>query len=109
MFMSDFISKDIMVLGRQLQFSYSTNRRSENPIQFHACGITGQIKTRLDSIGDYKNWDVGWFYPFKLHLIKWFKNILYDYLMFYNYIQSITNLIVHTQGLILCLVLFTPA
>jgi len=55
-------AQDIMKLSQQIQFSYSTNRRAENPLQLHICGLTGQIKNRLNRIGDYKNWDVSHFH-----------------------------------------------
>jgi hypothetical protein len=30
-------------------------------VQLYACGISGKAKRRLDSIGDYKGWDVSVF------------------------------------------------
>ncbi|XP_076072482.1 uncharacterized protein LOC143044384 isoform X2 [Mytilus galloprovincialis] len=50
--------KDIMKLTKQVGFCYSANRRAENPLQFYVCGLHGQMQQRLESIGDYKNWDV---------------------------------------------------
>ncbi|XP_021348863.1 tRNA methyltransferase 10 homolog A-like isoform X2 [Mizuhopecten yessoensis] len=49
--------RDILKLGKQIRWCYSTNRRAANPVQLHVCGIHGQIKTRLDGVGDYINWD----------------------------------------------------
>ncbi|CAG2230210.1 RG9MTD [Mytilus edulis] len=49
--------KDIMKLTKQVGFCYSANRRAENPLQFYVCGLHGQMQQRLESIGDYKNWD----------------------------------------------------
>ncbi len=46
------------MLVKQLQYSYSANRRAENPLQFYCCGVNGKTKERLESIGDYKGWDV---------------------------------------------------
>ncbi|XP_033739389.1 tRNA methyltransferase 10 homolog A-like [Pecten maximus] len=50
--------RDILKLGKQIRWCYSTNRRSANPVQLHVVGINGQIKDRLDGVGDYKNWDI---------------------------------------------------
>ncbi|XP_061175091.1 tRNA methyltransferase 10 homolog A-like [Saccostrea echinata] len=50
--------KDIMKLVKQIQFCYSSNRRSQNPMQFYVTGVHGQTKARLEGIGDYQNWDV---------------------------------------------------
>ncbi|XP_021348862.1 tRNA methyltransferase 10 homolog A-like isoform X1 [Mizuhopecten yessoensis] len=50
--------RDILKLGKQIRWCYSTNRRAANPVQLHVCGIHGQIKTRLDGVGDYINWDI---------------------------------------------------
>ncbi|XP_052070726.1 uncharacterized protein LOC127709299 [Mytilus californianus] len=50
--------KDIMKLTKQVGFCYSANRRAENPLQFYVCGLHGHMQQRLESIGDYKNWDV---------------------------------------------------
>jgi len=47
-----------MKLTKQVGFCYSANRRAPNPLQFYVCGLHGQMKERLESIGDYKNWDV---------------------------------------------------
>jgi hypothetical protein len=47
-----------MKLTKQIGFCYSANRRAPNPLQFYVCGLHGQMKERLESIGDYKNWDV---------------------------------------------------
>lgn len=51
-------NRDIMKLTKQVGFCYSANRRAPNPLQFYVCGLHGQMKERLESIGDYKNWDV---------------------------------------------------
>ena len=45
--------QDVMKLTKQVGFCYSANRRADN-----VCGVHGQMKQRLESIGDYKNWDV---------------------------------------------------
>ncbi|XP_059140442.1 tRNA methyltransferase 10 homolog A-like [Physella acuta] len=50
--------KDVNSLTCQLQHSYSANRRAQNPLQLYLCGLSGKTKERLDSIGDYKGWDV---------------------------------------------------
>nr|XP_022315846.1 tRNA (guanine(9)-N1)-methyltransferase-like isoform X2 [Crassostrea virginica] len=50
--------KDIMKLVKQIQFCYSSNRRSQNPMQFFVTGVHGHTESRLKSIGDYQNWDV---------------------------------------------------
>ncbi|XP_060593069.1 tRNA methyltransferase 10 homolog A-like [Ruditapes philippinarum] len=50
--------KDIKMLVKQIQYSYSANRRAENPLQFYCCGVTGKTRQRLESIGDYKGWDI---------------------------------------------------
>ncbi|XP_053393225.1 tRNA methyltransferase 10 homolog A-like isoform X2 [Mercenaria mercenaria] len=50
--------KDIKMLVKQLQYSYSANRRAENPLQFYCCGVNGKTKERLENIGDYKGWDI---------------------------------------------------
>lgn len=50
-----------MKLTKQVGFCYSANRRAENPLQFYVCGLHGQMQQRLESIGDYKNWDVSYF------------------------------------------------
>lgn len=50
--------KDIMKLVKQIQFCYSSNRRSQNPMQFFVTGVQGQTESRLQCIGDYQNWDV---------------------------------------------------
>ncbi|KAL4240542.1 tRNA methyltransferase 10 [Mactra antiquata] len=50
--------KDIKMLVKQIQFSYSANRRAENPLQFYCCGISGKTKERLESLGDYRGWDI---------------------------------------------------
>ncbi|KAK3090228.1 hypothetical protein FSP39_010215 [Pinctada imbricata] len=50
--------KDIMKLTKQVQFCYSTNRRADNPLQYYVTGVHGQMKDRLQRIGDYVNWDV---------------------------------------------------
>lgn len=50
--------RDILKLGKQIRWCYSANRRAANPVQLHVVGIEGQIKDRLDSVGDYKNWDI---------------------------------------------------
>ncbi|XP_060065365.1 tRNA methyltransferase 10 homolog A-like [Ylistrum balloti] len=52
------LERDILKLGKQIRWCYSTNRRAANPVQLHVVGINGQIKTRLDGVGDYKNWDI---------------------------------------------------
>lgn len=57
-FDSYMTDKDVMNLVQQLQHSYAANRRSENPLQLYVCGIGGKAKQRLDSIGDYKGWDI---------------------------------------------------
>ncbi|KAK7112441.1 tRNA methyltransferase 10 homolog A-like [Littorina saxatilis] len=55
----DFMTeKDTTFLVQQIQHSYSANRRAENPLQLYVCGIVGKAKQRLDSIGDYKGWDL---------------------------------------------------
>jgi hypothetical protein len=54
------------MLVKQIQYSYSANRRAENPLQFYCCGVTGKTRQRLESIGDYKGWDVSTFInPYK--------------------------------------------
>ncbi|XP_052815160.1 tRNA methyltransferase 10 homolog A-like isoform X2 [Mya arenaria] len=50
--------KDIKMLVKQIQFSYSANRRSDNPMQLHCCGVSGKTQERLQSLGDYRGWDV---------------------------------------------------
>lgn len=50
--------KDIKMLVKQIQHSYSANRRAENPLQLHCCGINGKTNERLENIGDYRGWDV---------------------------------------------------
>lgn len=50
--------QDIMKLVKQIQFCYSSNRRSQNPMQFFVTGVHGQTESRLQCIGDYQNWDV---------------------------------------------------
>ncbi|KAL8616968.1 hypothetical protein ACOMHN_041886 [Nucella lapillus] len=50
--------KDIQFLVQQIQHSYASNRRADNPLQLHICGISGKAKQRLDNIGDYRGWDI---------------------------------------------------
>ncbi|KAH9508468.1 tRNA methyltransferase 10 [Bulinus truncatus] len=50
--------KDVNSLSCQIQHSYSANRRAANPIQLYLCSLGGKAKQRLDSIGDYKGWDI---------------------------------------------------
>lgn len=52
------VLQDIMKLVKQIQFCYSSNRRSQNPMQFFVTGVHGQTESRLQCIGDYQNWDV---------------------------------------------------
>ncbi|XP_074648529.1 tRNA methyltransferase 10 homolog A-like [Tubulanus polymorphus] len=54
-FMTD---KAINSLTQQIQRCYSINRRAQDPLQFHVCGVDGKTKDRMESIGDYVNWDV---------------------------------------------------
>ncbi|KAK7498588.1 hypothetical protein BaRGS_00010248 [Batillaria attramentaria] len=57
-FDSYMTEKDVTFLVQQIQHSYAANRRAENPLQLYVCGIGGKAKQRLDSIGDYKGWDI---------------------------------------------------
>jgi len=50
--------KDINRLVSQIQYSYSANRRAENPVQLYATSVSSKTKTRLESVGDYRGWDV---------------------------------------------------
>ncbi|XP_052263281.1 tRNA methyltransferase 10 homolog A-like isoform X2 [Dreissena polymorpha] len=50
--------KDIKALVKQIQFSYSANRRAKNPLQFYCCNVGGKCRERLESVGDYKGWDI---------------------------------------------------
>ncbi|XP_048761551.1 tRNA methyltransferase 10 homolog A-like isoform X4 [Ostrea edulis] len=68
--------KDIMKLVKQIQFCYSSNRRSQNPMQFYVTGVHGQTKDRLEAIGDYQNWDVN-FTNKDYHEVFEKKNIIY--------------------------------
>ncbi len=47
-----------MKLTQQLGYSYSANRRAADPLQLHVTSVGGQMKSRLDKIGDYSSWDV---------------------------------------------------
>ncbi|XP_055874957.1 tRNA methyltransferase 10 homolog A-like [Biomphalaria glabrata] len=52
------VEKDVNSLSCQIQHSYSSNRRAPNPLQFYLCSLGGKAKQRLDTIGDYKGWDI---------------------------------------------------
>jgi len=42
----------------QLNFSYGTNRRAENPLQYHIANLNGLTKKIFDGYPGYKDWDV---------------------------------------------------
>ena len=53
--------KDIQKLAKQIQYSYTTNRRLDNPLQFFVTGLKqgSMLKRKLDNdYAGYTNWDV---------------------------------------------------
>nr|XP_002739160.1 PREDICTED: tRNA methyltransferase 10 homolog A-like [Saccoglossus kowalevskii] len=51
--------KDIRQFVKQIQRSYSENRRSPTPLQFYLCSLGGKTLGKIEEcVQGYKNWDV---------------------------------------------------
>ena len=53
--------KDVQKLAKQIQYSYTTNRRLDDPVQFFVTGLQpgSMLKEKLDNdYAGYDNWDI---------------------------------------------------